>query len=177
MYRAVKKGAGMLYRTRVSKAGLAIVARRDLMEDHQFHEFKYTTLSKWDFLSSKGFQTFTAMVAEDTEVMFINTHLDSGKDRDSLAARLTQIAHIVEVASEFEGPIVLVGDLNLNVNREGDSYLLGKLMDDLDLTIAVKDRFDYILVSRGIYVLGTEVILKEVNPSDHAALLVTLEFN
>ncbi len=138
------------------------------------YEFEYTTLSKWDWIAKKGFQTFVG----PRNTLFINTHLDSGSDDMSQAARVSQVIHIVKVASKHHGPIVIAGDLNLKRHSEKrpvDEVLLEWLLDELKLSIAIKRKLDYVLISDGLLVTEKATLVSE--HSDHRPLLVTLEFD
>ena len=155
------------------RAGL-FIASDFLKTQYNEYEFAYTTLSKWDWLAKKGFQTFVG----PRNTLFINTHLDSGGDLMSQAARVSQVTHIVRVAREHHGPIVIAGDLNLrrsSKKRKVDRALLDWMLNELKMTIAIKRKLDYILVSKEITVVEKATLVS--GHSDHRPLLVTLEIN
>ena len=139
--------------------------------DYDEYRFGYTTWSKWDFLALKGYQTFLG----PKNTLFVNTHFDAGSDEASQRTRYYQMGQMVIDLSEHDGPIVLAGDLNLK-DRKGrplDPFTLSRLMDALNLKIAIERKLDYVLVSEEINVVEKATLFYE--ESDHRPLLVKLE--
>ena len=138
---------------------------------YEEHAFNHTTISKWDWIAQKGFQTFLG----PRNTLFVNTHLDSGADLESQAVRILQVMTIVREVRAHRGPLVIAGDLNLRLgkkDREADETALNWILSELDLKIAIKRRLDYVLVSHEIEVISKATLVSD--HSDHRPLLVEL---
>lgn len=152
-------------------AGLYIAS--DLPKtDYDEYRFTYSTWSKWDFLSLKGYQTFLG----PKNVLFVNTHFDSGADEPSQHTRFYQMGEMLIELGYHDGPFVIAGDLNLKINdpeRPLDKIVLDTMLDNLNLKVAIKRKLDYVLVSKEITVVEKATLFYE--ESDHRPLLVKLE--
>lgn len=140
--------------------------------DYDEYRFTYTTWSRWDFLSLKGYQTFLG----PKNVLFVNTHFDSGEDEASQHTRFYQMGQMLIDLERHNGPFVIAGDLNLkrkDSERPLDRITLDTLLEHLNLKIAIKRKLDYVLVSKEITVVEKATLFYE--ESDHRPLLVKLE--
>lgn len=106
-----------------------------------------------------------------------NTHLAL-----SASDRLTQVAEIQELASQYNGPKVIIGDLNALPNSDEVQYLMreGNFSDTFEgveynntfPVINPDRRIDYILTSNGIEFSNQQVLHTEA--SDHLPILTHL---
>lgn len=133
------------------------------------------------FLSSFGNEQRGLLRAKvnvrGVHVNFYNTHLGL-----SVPERLAQVEEIVDITSSFDGPNVLVGDLNAEPENEDFKLLLkqGGLIDSFadvnhSNTFPVLDpikRIDYILTSSEIEFSNQKVIYTEA--SDHLPIITDL---
>ena len=112
-------------------------------------------------------------------VNFYNTHLGL-----SVEERISQVQEVIDISSSFEGPNVLVGDLNAEPHSEEFQLLLdeGNFVDvfeglDNADTFPVENpikRIDFILTSPSVEASNQEVIFTEA--SDHLPVVSKLVF-
>jgi len=161
------------YQHWAKSAGLLTVTPSYLVNRVKHYSFERTSFSKFDFLASKGFNILTVRTRKHN-VLFINTHLDSGRDADSELVRLTQVERIINYTKEHYGPIVIVGDLNLKIDKsKQDQRTLNRLTSKLNLRVAVRNKLDYILISKNLPPIRNIKVLPK-GPSDHQPILIKL---
>ena len=132
--------------------------------------FSVTTLSKWDFLATKGWAA-----ARIGRVMFVTAHTDAGRDADSVAARAVQLRELAQGIHRLgRGPVVLGADLNLKQGDAGDAGVLHAFLRPTGLEVVLHHRKDVVAV-RGLRVEDQRVIsLRDRGLSDHDALVARL---
>lgn len=129
--------------------------------------FKHTAWSKLDWLVNKG-ATFTV---NSDFIMFINTHLDSGRDNHSTVVRAQQLDEILRVINKHNGPVVMVGDLNLKPSKyKEDAMVLDSFLKASGLRVALagREEKDYILLKGDIHLKSPVSYFNMI--SDHDAL-------
>lgn len=110
-----------------------------------FERFQWRTChggldSGSDCLAEKGFSVATHRFGEELELEIdvYNLHMDAGGGEEDGAARADQVEQLLEtLALRSAGRAVIVGgDTNLRVTREGDAARLERLMTGAELTDA-----------------------------------------
>ena len=146
------------------------------------NEERFRRCSGWlskgnDCLSTKGFQHIQIRV-DNQRLDIYNTHLDSGNRKSDYSVRETQIYHLLDYIRENSDgyPVILSGDLNINLLDDKEIYLINTLRDDLNLDMVdwvAKDSnyvevLDYILY-RGVNLVDGAfgVSRRLVGLSDH----------
>ena len=149
------------------RAGLCFVARHPF-EVTAKGGFTATTLSKWDFLSTKGWAA-----ARIGRVVFVTAHLDAGRDADSVAARQAQLYELAAGIYRLgRGPVALGGDLNLKDDEPNDLAQLHAFLRATGLDVALHRSKD-VVAARGLEVVESEVIpTKRLELSDHDGMAV-----
>lgn len=136
-------------------------------------KFKDTTWSQSDWLVRKG---AIFMINEDF-IMFINTHLDAGRDIESAIVRAKQLDQILKEISKYTGPVVLAGDLNLKPKEPLDLRVLEDFCTIGGFKVAAQgsNGKDFILTRGEVEVKN--VIEHKNNVSDHSALTATISYD
>lgn len=118
--------------------------------------------------ASGGFRNFVEaeLVFRGVGVNVINTHLD----RDALSAR--QLAFVISAFRKAEGPVILLGDLNVRPGNPQLKALTNEgAIDALEQILGRVDRVDWILV-RGLEVVDGGMTPRGI--SDHPHFWVDL---
>ena len=124
---------------------------------------------KANFLIVRGAQVLTRK-----GLTLIHTHMNAGGKKGNFSARKFEVAEIIRKARRIEGPLVIVGDLNLRpTKRDEDQELLVHLRRSLGIQHLVTGptELDYVL-ARGIKLTGAMV--SGHRASDHDPLLVEI---
>jgi endonuclease/exonuclease/phosphatase family metal-dependent hydrolase len=161
--------------------GLAILSR------HPIVEFRNHVLPRLSTQSSAsepellpGFLEAVVQV-DDTRMRVFNTHLDYRADA---RVRVVQVAGMLTVMNQADGPVVLMGDLNAPPTAAELQPLFGRLRDvwrepegiPAGFTYPASKpirRIDYILTSPHLRAL--EVQVPPVQASDHRPVVATVE--
>ena len=105
------------------------------------HEEKFLGCSGWlskanDCLSSKGFQHIQIEI-DNNLIDVYNTHLDAGNSESDYSVRESQIYHLIDYITEhsYGYPVILSGDLNINLFDDREQHLIEALKNRLNLTI------------------------------------------
>jgi endonuclease/exonuclease/phosphatase (EEP) superfamily protein YafD len=134
--------------------------------------FKETTLSRYDWLVRKG----ATFVVNTDWVLFVNTHLDAGRDLESVVVRAKQLDHIADELKKHHGPVVMVGDLNLKLDYREDAEVLIAFLNHTGLVVAAGgDGPDFILTRGAVTV--TDVRRVDNPISDHKAIQAKISYD
>lgn len=107
-----------------------------------FKRIAWTTCSNDkdnDCYAVKGFTVARTQIAPGVEIDIYNIHLDAGSSAKDVAARRTQIEHLLSIMNTYSPnhAVIIAGDLNLHTeNSHDDEILLQKLLDVGGLTDA-----------------------------------------
>ena len=140
-----------------------------------------------DCLASKGFQHIQIQVKGERLDLY-NTHLDAGVAEGDIKSRklqLEQLANYIELNSDGY-PIILAGDININLHDKDEISNLNWFLDKLELNMidflkdepGLEQMLDYILF-RDSNILDIQVKDKKIDHtfdglSDHPAIISTL---
>lgn len=133
-YRSITK----MPETRLTGDGLNRLSRSPFGElsRHQWRTCFGGLDSGSDCLAEKGFSVATHTFDEGLELDVYNLHMDAGGGDEDGAARADQIEQLIEeITTRSAGKAVLVaGDTNLRITREGDVTRLERLLAGAELT-------------------------------------------
>jgi len=156
-------------------AGLVTVVRYDEPSCVGSYEvrFKDTTWSRMDWLVKKG----AVFSINEDFVMFVNTHLDAGRDEESIIVRARQLDQLLAEIKRHNGPVVLVGDLNLKPQEPLDGQVLAAFYRNGEFTVAAQgsNGKDFILTRGDVSVKN--VVEHKNKISDHFALTATVAYD
>ncbi|MGM0557753.1 MAG: sphingomyelin phosphodiesterase [Myxococcota bacterium] len=137
-FRVVNKPEAALLRT--SSGGLSILSRWPV-ED--VRTMRYDRCHGEDCLATKGVLHAIIRVSSSHRINVVNTHLDSGEESGDREARADQLDQLREFVAEIDpstGPIVVLGDFNVDAIAAVDEYetLVSRLRanEDFDLGLS-----------------------------------------
>lgn len=160
---------------RLISAGLVTNIRYNTPEIINVYDivFKDTTWSRFDWLVKKG----AVLAVNEDYVLFVNTHLDSGRDAESVVVRAKQLDELLVEVAKHDGPVVLAGDLNLRRDNSADMQVFDKFRKAGKFRVAHagSNGKDYILLR------GDQIWLKDPKEiyhrqSDHTILTGTIVY-
>lgn len=166
--------------------------------DHQGGEYGNATLSRFPIIHAKN--THYKMVrpgerrgllqltldVHGREVLFLNTHLEVGRDESQRLASAEEIVAIVAAAEQRQLPVILVGDFNAVPESRTITHLKTALTDTWErvgrgggFTIPVRNptrRIDFIFITpKTVTPLAMSVLASEA--SDHLPIVAELRLN
>jgi endonuclease/exonuclease/phosphatase family metal-dependent hydrolase len=137
-FRVVDKPSARLFTT--SSGGLSVLSRWPV-ED--VRTMRYDRCHGEDCFATKGALHVVIRVSPSHRINVVNTHLDSGKEGGDREARAHQLDQLREFIAEIEpstGPVVLLGDFNVDAIEAVDEYeaLISRLRaaEDFDLGLS-----------------------------------------
>lgn len=148
---------------------------------------------KNDCLTPKGFSFARHELAPGVELDVYNVHGDSGSCRGDFAARSAQVEQLLLylLRKSANRPVLIAGDLNLNVTRLGDEQIIDVLLETAALTDSCRavdcgdERLDRVLIRNGadvsMSVIDWDLALEFVDEdgedlSDHKAVTVGIRW-
>jgi len=163
------------FTSRWTSAGLVTSARYSnpmIISSYEV-KFKDTTWSKMDWLVKKG----ALFTVNDDFVMFVNTHLDAGRDEESIIVRALQLDQILTEVKKHTGPVVLAGDLNLKPKELMDGLLLAAFCKNGNFVVSAQgsNGKDFILTRGDVTI--KHVVEHKNDISDHFALTATVTYD
>lgn len=167
-----------------------------ILSDYPIIECTNTLLPTPEGWEQRGALSATIDIGGGQQILVINTHLQAGREgaqEEAARQRAEQLATLLELAEASDLPTIIMGDLNA---RPGDDEL-ARIVDPTsgftDVWSAVhggdggftspaspdaepEARIDYIFVSAGLQVLGSEVVVDDLTrmASDHFPVVADL---
>ena len=81
----------------------------------------------WDGFKQKGWLRAQRRAEDGTPLCLVVTHMQAGKGRANGRVRASQVVEVLEAVSGCEGPLVVMGDFNLDERRPEDELALRRL--------------------------------------------------
>lgn len=180
---------------KVYGAGLSLLGKNNILKAQHIHyESCFGLLENAsDCFASKGLQ-FAELDIEGMTFHVYNTHLEAGSGPEDQDVRALQVDTILTVMAQNSTnlPVILMGDFNLEPDKEEEDMLLSRLRDEAGLRLtctqvdcAEPNHIDQIYIRSGNDV-GLDVLLWErredfideqgVSLSDHPAIMTTIQW-